>query len=426
MNRSTTDWPSRLEWMLIVSAWTTIALLTAVEEVLGARGGGVEWSRFPAAFGQEMFEYGFWILLTPFVFWLARTLPLERPSAPRNVVIHFAIAIVAAFSVDIADISLRRALFPVGGPPADFNVLQIITRLWFINELIVYFVILAAGFARDYYLQKKQRQEEAERLQERTLALEQQLTEARLEALRMQLNPHFLFNTLHAVSTLVGRDPQGVRRMIARLSELLRRVLDEEAPQEIPLAEELDMLRDYLKIQEIRFQGRLDISIDVPTDLQQAHVPYLILQPLAENAIKHGASRVRGTGRIAIEGQRADDRLVLTVRDNGPGFEEDGTFTPGIGLRNVEARLQGLYGAAYRLDVEAADGPGVVTTLAVPYHVGADLYAPGDGAPADLAPATTSSPDGINDETAADEKPASVQGAGSDDAVLTTSAADHD
>jgi hypothetical protein len=140
-NRSTSNWPSRLEWMLIVGAWTTVALLTAVNRVLAPRGGGaVEWSQFPAALGRDMFEYGFWIVLTPLVFWLARQIPLESlewPRIPRNVAVHLSIAVVAAFTVDASDILLRRALFPVPERFADFNVLHIITRLWFINELIV-------------------------------------------------------------------------------------------------------------------------------------------------------------------------------------------------------------------------------------------------------------------------------------------------
>lgn len=374
-NHSHSNWPSRLEWTLIVGAWTTVALFTAVNSVLAPRGGGgVEWARFPIELGREMFEYGFWIVLTPVVFWFARTLPLERAHVARNVLVHLGIAVVVAVLVDVSDSLLRSMLFPAA-PAAQFDFMRIITRLWFVNELVVYSVVLAAGFARDYYLQKKERQEEAERLQARTRELEKQLTEAQLNALRMQLNPHFLFNTLHAVSTLVGRDPQGVRRMIARLSELLRRVLDEEVPQEIPLAEELDVLRDYLEIQQIRFQGELEVSINVPEAIQEAHVPYLILQPLAENAIKHGAGRTPGTGRIAIDGYCNEGQLVLSVRDNGPGFDED--YAPGTGLQNVRARLKGLYGEEARLHVgPVEEGPGVVATIRLPYHTGADLYAP--------------------------------------------------
>lgn len=363
--------------MLIIGAWTIVALFTAANMVLAPRGGGsVEWSRFPVALGREFFEHGFWIVLTPIIFWLVGRFPLERPHLVRNVALHLATAVVAAITIEVTDALLRMAMF--AGPEESFRasmLLHFITRFWFANELIVYFVVLGVGFARDYYLQKKRRQEEAERLQERNTALQKQLTEARLDALRMQLNPHFLFNTLHAINTLVGPDQKDVRRMVTRLSELLRRVLDEEAPQEIPLSEELDMLRDYLEIQQIRFQDRLDVSIDVPTETQEAHVPYLILQPLAENAIKHGAGRVRGTGRIAIEGRREENRLVLRVRDNGPGLDEN--FEPGIGLRNVEARLEGLYGDDYDLRVESAeDGSGTTATLQLPYHTGADLYAP--------------------------------------------------
>ena len=403
MGTSTSNWPSRLEWTLIVGAWTTVALLTAVNGVLAPHSGeSVAWSRFPVELGRELFEYGFWIVLTPVVFWLARVLPLERTAAIRNVPIHLVLAVVVAFTVDATDALLRQVLFPDPGRAAAFNPLLILTQLWFVNELVVYLVVLAAGFARDYYLQKKERQEEAERLQERTSALERQLTEARLETLRMQLNPHFLFNTLHAVSTLVGRDPQGVRRMIARLSELLRRVLDDEAPQEHPLADELDVLEDYLEIQQIRFQGRLDVSIDVPPEVRPARVPYLILQPLAENAIKHGASCVRGTGRIAISALQDGDTLVITVRDNGPGFDDE--FSPGVGLANVRERLAGLYGDDSGLTVApAAEGPGIAATLRLPYHTGADLYAPSGDAGDEI-------PSGA-DET--------------DDALLTTSAADH-
>jgi LytS/YehU family sensor histidine kinase len=255
---------------------------------------------------------------------------------------------------------------------ASVDVLQQIQRFWFLDELLIYLIVLMASFARTYYAQKQERQEEAERLEERTRVLEAQLTEARLEALRMQLNPHFLFNTLHAVSTLVDRDPAGVRRMIARLSELLRHVLDEEAPQEVPLSEELDFLEDYFEIQSIRFQGALDTAIDVPPELRDAQVPNLILQPIVENAIKHGASQVRGVGRIDVRGRREGDRLVLTVTDNGPGLppaQEDG-----LGLRNVRARLQALYGEDQALRLESTPEEGTRAVLELPYHTGAALY----------------------------------------------------
>lgn len=376
--RSQSNWPSRLEWLLIGGAWTTVAFLTAVNRVLAPRGGGgVEWSQFPVAFGREMFEYGFWILLTPVVLWLVRRLPLERPHITRNVVLHLLLAVVGAISVDMADLTLRRIFLDVSDFLDDLNLLRVITGLWFINELIIYFVILAAGFAREYYVQKQERQEEAERLQEQATALEQQLTEARLEALRMQLNPHFLFNTLHAVSTLVQRDPGGVRRMIARLSELLRHVLDESAPQEVPLSQELEFLDDYFEIQSIRFQGRLDTEIDVPSDLYDAQVPNLILQPVVENAIKHGASQVRGVGRIDVCASRDGDDLVLSVCDNGPGLPD--AQKDGFGLRNVRARLNELYGQDQSLRLEPAEEGGTRAVLRLPYHTSRSMYTASSG-----------------------------------------------
>ena len=165
--RTTSNWPSRFEWILIVGGWTTVALLTAVNSVLAPRGGGpIEWAQFPVSLGREMFEYGFWIVFTPLIFWLARVLPLERPHLIRNAGLHLIVAVVVAISVDSSDILLRQALFSEGHHPPEFVFLDIITQLWFVNELIVYCVIIAVGFARDYYLQKKEQQEEAERLDE--------------------------------------------------------------------------------------------------------------------------------------------------------------------------------------------------------------------------------------------------------------------
>jgi two-component system LytT family sensor kinase len=177
---------------------------------------------------------------------------------------------------------------------------------------------------------------------------------------------------LHAVSTLVDRDPAGVRRMIARLSELLRHVLDEEAPQEVPLSQELEFLDDYFEIQSIRFQGRLDTEVDIPSDLYDAQVPNLILQPIVENAIKHGASQVRGVGRIEVQGRREDTSLVLTVTDNGPGLPE--AQEDGLGLRNVRARLEGLYGDDQALHMETVPDAGTRAVLTLPHHTSASLY----------------------------------------------------
>jgi LytS/YehU family sensor histidine kinase len=149
-------------------------------------------------------------------------------------------------------------------------------------------------------------------------------------------------------------------------------VLDEEAPQEVPLSDELDFLDDYLEIQSIRFQGALDTCLDVPPALHDARVPHLILQPVVENAIKHGASQVRGVGRIALRARRDDDRLVLTVTDNGPGLPPD--QEEGVGLRNVRARLEALYGVEQAVRLTSAPEGGTRATLELPHHTGKALY----------------------------------------------------
>lgn len=364
--RSSSSWPSRWEWGLIAAFWATLALLSAGQELFDDGMRGMHWG----AVGREIFEYSTWAVLTPFLFRFVEAFPIERSSATRMIPLHLGMALIVSIIVDLGEDVILAVVAPGSYPPA--SVVQQILGFWFLDELIVYCIVLLASFARLYYVEKKQQQEEAERLEERAESLEAQLTEARLEALRMQLNPHFLFNTLHAVSTLVDRDPGGVRRMIARLSELLRHVLDEDAPQEVPLSQEIDFLEDYLEIQSIRFQGDLDAKIDVPAEIQDAQVPNLILQPLVENAIKHGASQVRGMGHIEIRGNRTDEHLVITVQDNGPGLspaQEDG-----LGLRNVRARLRELYGDDQALQLESVPDEGTRATLNIPYHTSASLY----------------------------------------------------
>lgn len=370
--RSSTSWPSRLEWGIILAFWGTLALLVVGQGAFGDEAAQFHWRQAAG----ELIEIGLWALLTPLVFRFIVAFPVaevfseRRLIALRNVVLHVSAVFAVAITVDVSEELFIEPL--VADAESSVDILARIQQFWFVNELIIYLAILMAGFARTYYAEKKARQEEAERLERRTQSLEAQLTEARLEALRMQLNPHFLFNTLHAVSTLVDRDPAGVRRMIARLSELLRHVLDEEAPQEVPLSQELDFLEDYLEIQSIRFQGDLDARIDVPPDIREAQVPNLILQPVVENAIKHGASQVRGVGRIDIRGRREGGRLILTVEDNGPGLSS--TQEDGLGLRNVRARLEALYGEEHVLRLTSAREKGTRAILELPYHTGAALY----------------------------------------------------
>ena len=187
-----------------------------------------------------------------------------------------------------------------------------------------------------------------------------------MNALRAQLNPHFLFNTLNAVSTLVEEDPRGARRMIARLSDLLRHTLGEGDEQEITLARELEMLRLYLDIMEVRFQGKLDVSIEAEPALDDALVPNLVLQPLVENAFRHGLAAVQGAGCVTVRAERDDGDLVLTVRDNGGGPVNP--VREGVGLTNTRSRLAQLYGERQQLALTAGEDGGALAEIRLPYH----------------------------------------------------------
>jgi LytS/YehU family sensor histidine kinase len=198
--------------------------------------------------------------------------------------------------------------------------------------------------------------------------LEKRLAEAKLQALQMQLNPHFLFNTLHSISALMHRDVEAADRMIVLLSDLLRRALDGTKEHEVPLAQELDLLDRYLEIERTRFGDRLSVEVDIAPETLTARVPNLILQPLVENAIKHGIERVAGPRKIQLQAQRRAGRLILAVSDDGAGLATGGAVREGIGLSNTRARLQELYGQDQQLALTARAGGGLTVTLELPFH----------------------------------------------------------
>jgi two-component system LytT family sensor kinase len=359
------DKQRRLEILLIVFFWTLLGMLTVGQRTIDPR--GMPGTTLAWIY-HIVLEYGLWIALTPFIFWLSRRFSLDRGRWPRYV-LHITVALLVAQLVNVFSIYTFVTLV-LEDPERPFSLQRSLLSFRFLDELIIYLTVLAAGFARDYFLRYRARQNEMIQLHAKTAQLQAQLSEARLLSLRMQLNPHFLFNTLHAVSALVERDPQGVRRMIARLSELLRYALDGNSAQEVPLRQELDFLRRYLDIQQIRFQGHLNAEEEVAVDVLEARVPNLILQPLVENAIKHGVSQIEGVGHIAVAAWRKGERLHITVRDNGPLLSGDGAppVEEGIGLQNTRARLEQLYGEAQSLTLTPGEDRGLVVHLTLPYH----------------------------------------------------------
>jgi len=206
----------------------------------------------------------------------------------------------------------------------------------------------------------------------RAAELEARLTSAKLQALRMQINPHFLFNTLNSIAALVYVNPRAADEMLGDLSELLRRSLDSMEEQEIPLVQELEFIGAYISIEQKRFGERLRVEQSVPDELMKALVPALILQPLVENAIRHGIEPRRGPGLISIEAKQEGKHLHLIVRDNGrglPGADLNGPVRRGIGLANTQARLQGLYGQDQSFSFGRAEPQGCRVDIRLPCHL---------------------------------------------------------
>jgi len=313
-------------------------------------------SREPATWRSLVWEGGDWLLcalLTPAVFWMGGRYPLTRGTVARHVPIHVAAAILLCAAWAGTGLLLSWALFrssPYGGGALS----------WFFTTLpfgtAVYFAVLGVQHAAVYFLEARER--------------ETQLAEARLGALRMQLQPHFLFNSLNAITVIVrDRDTATATRMLEQLGEMLRRVMRSDRPQEVTLADELDFVRQYLAIEEVRFSDRLRPEFAVDPTVLTAAVPEFLLQPLVENALRHGlAKRVTAT-LLKIEARREGDELVLTVTDDGPG--PGGTAMEageGVGLGNTRERLATLYGARARLELTRTAEGGAAATVRLPYH----------------------------------------------------------
>jgi signal transduction histidine kinase len=299
---------------------------------------------------QELLFWIVWAALSPIVLAALRRWPLDAKPIYRSLLAHVGVAAVLAPFDSVMAFGLH---FAVARPPDP--------RTWIANTApgMVWAVFMGAFF---YWVVVGVYT--ALRFQQRNASLEIDLTQARLDALRSQLRPHFLFNTLNAISVLTAEDADKARRMVVRLGSLLRRSLDEEH-HEVPLHRELAFLNEYLDIQRMRFGDRLSVTLAIDPDVVNAKVPVLLLQPIVENAIKHGASDDDGTATITVSASRNDGRLCVTVEDRGPG---SGHTPEGVGLRNTRQRLRTLYGDA-TLDLRHAEGPGACVEMRMPFAI---------------------------------------------------------
>jgi len=352
--------PTLLRGLGLLALWSLVGLAFASQLYLSNTllGRPITWGEAISAPLEDWYVYG--VLSLPVV-WLARRYPPELSPRWLAACIHLA----AALAFSLAYVVLRALVGQVDswivGESATFGEIfdPLLVRTFPFN-LLIYGVIISASHALDYYRKYHERTVQ-------TLELEKHLTEARLQALLHQLKPHFLFNTLNGIASLMHTDVEAADRMLVRLSELLRITMAHTGAPETTLREEVAFLERYLDIERIRFRDRLEVSIDVDDDAIDAKVPSLILQPIVENAVRHGIEPQSRTGRIELRGTRDAGRLVLTVSDNGGGVPAGGPAREGIGLANTRARLAELYGDQQHFDLVNRPDGGLCVRMVIPF-----------------------------------------------------------
>lgn len=354
---------SRVKWALVVGAWTLYGLFFTSQNYISQAHyrGSVEWKR---TFIIWMLCAYSWAALTPAMLWLARKFPFEKRFRARSFAVHLVASAFFSVSVLVIFISLRTLLLASDArEPSAIASLQNLVIAEFHAGLLIYWSVVGISHALDYYNRYRARELQASKLETR-------LAEARLDALKMQLHPHFLFNTLNSISVLMRKDVEAADRMLVQLSNLLRVALAKGTPHEIPLKQELEFLEKYLEIEKTRFRDRLRVTVDADTSALDSLVPHLILQPLVENAIRHGIAERETDGLIEIRASRSNGAIQLQVRDNGPGLPEEFNeeLLEGVGISNTRARLEHLYGAASSFSLINIEGGGVVATAAIPFH----------------------------------------------------------
>jgi len=312
-------------------------------------------------------------LLTPLIILAGRRWPLERQNFARIVALHLLLSIcwaISRLSLEAAFHLTWNEFSPIVPAITFKSEITLLFIFGFHTGILAYWVVLSIQSAIRNYSRFQERAQEALRLDLRTSQLETQVAQARLGALKAQLQPHFLFNTLNAIVVLV-RQQKGLQaeETLARFSDLLRAVLADMDAQEVTLARELEYLRLYLSIEQVRFSDRLRVEIDVDPELLDAAVPHMGLQPLVENAIRHGVGQRATPGVIEIRAARTGDALHLTVRDDGPGFSAPGAGGSHVGLANTRARLKQLYGDASSLVTTNDARGGALVTMTLPFHL---------------------------------------------------------
>lgn len=364
------DW--RASSLVGAGACAAIGVLECAKDYVMVQIQGIERPLVSVLRDQALW-WVLWMLLMPAVIWLAQALRFDGGRWRKSAVIHAAVALVLSLGhIAAFGGAYYWAVGPTSWGPTAGRVIAVFTTRYLATDVIIYAAALGVYYAFEYFTRFRRWALAAAQSESRAARLQLNLAEARIHALRMELNPHFLFNALNAVAGLVRkREHDAAIDMLARLGDLLRTTLDREMPAEVPLADELQFLGRFLDIELVRFGDRLRIAWDIEPDVRNALVPPLILQPLVENALRHGIARRPGPALLRISAGRSGLHLELAVRDTGEGLVPADGRPPrnGIGLSNTRARLAELYGAdVASLEVADVAGGGVRARLLVPFH----------------------------------------------------------
>jgi two-component sensor histidine kinase len=360
----------------VAGVWMIPALLSTAETVIFAAQSGHPIAAWRAFVGEAPQWFG-WAALMPIIVALGERYPLRRSLRSKALLIHATASLGASVLLAVCDALVNAWVRP------SRTTLLVTTRNWFLGDLpattLVYFAILIASYAWHNSVRLRERDREA-------AALEAQLREAQLAALRMQLQPHFLFNSLNAVMALVrDRETDRAVRALSLLSDVLRATVNAGDAHETTLAAEIEFVTRYLGIEQVRFGDRLRVVVDVPEQLMSARVPVFILQPFVENSLKHGVLRDRGGNEIRISADGDASALVLRVQDDGRGFPLGGASASGVGISNARRRLERMYGVAAALTVaDRSDSPGVEVMITLPF-AGPPRSTPVAAVPVELA-----------------------------------------
>lgn len=353
-------------WAIGFGIWTIVGLSFASRYFLTfyKRGDDVTWQE--VYFGN-LIDFYLWGLTTPFIFWLSRRYPIERKHLVSRSMLHLVVAMLLNVIVlSIASPIIwyagleNKALYPT---PFSYIIPSILEPPLLHQALLVYCGTLIVAHAFEYYRQLQEGKT-------RTVELASQLAQAQLAALKMQIQPHFLFNTLNSIAALLHRDVELADKMIARLSDFLRLTLNSSETSVVTLEQELVFLKTYLEIEKIRFQDKLVVEMMIEQNTLDAQVPNLILQPLIENAVRHGVARQTSVGRLQIHARREANRLLIKIEDNGPGLNENRRRNSGsgVGLANTRARLGQFYDDDFSFEIaDKKTCEGTIVNLNVPF-----------------------------------------------------------